>query len=548
MLLGYATGELDAAHAGIEPYSEVGGLEAGLAGQLAECIAAVQGWWADSRLARQPAQWGTRLRILMQTFLLPANEADREVLAALGEGLADWLQACEAAGFDEDVDVSVVRESWLEAVDTPGIGSRFKAGGVTFCTLLPLRAIPFELVCLLGMNDGDFPRRQPRSDFDLMALAGQARPGDRSRRDDDRQLMLDALLSARRALYISWSGHSVRDNQEQQPSVLVAQLRDYLTAGWGQEAVQARTTTHPLQPFSRRYFEAGSGRPGEEAVLTYAKQWRSAHVDRSGEAVPGASSAGATPLLPALKLDLAALTRFLRNPVRAFFDERLQVRFDDAPSAAPDDEVFAVTGLADWRLADDVLATWTAGAARAAGASEAPADRTAVRAALARQAARGVLPLAGPGLVEQERLAARLSPMLLQWQTDLRTHATPTDAVPVDVRTSQGDTLRDVVGQLRAAAPGTSLHEGATHITLVTGKLLRPKAGAKPKEADGAAIPVTDILLKVRLDKLLGPWLQWLAGAAAGQPIALILIGADVRLEIRPPSVDAKHSLSLIHI
>ena len=139
----------------------------------------------------------------------------------------------------------MLREAWLDGVDAPGVAQRFKAGGVTFCTLLPMRAIPFDVVCLLGMNDGDYPRRASRSDFDLMALPGQARPGDRSRRDDDRQLMLDALLSARRVLYISWAGRSVRDNQEQPPSVLVAQLRDYLAAGWGPAVVAPRTHRTP---------------------------------------------------------------------------------------------------------------------------------------------------------------------------------------------------------------------------------------------------------------------------------------------------------------
>src|SRR5256885_14391599 len=95
-----------------------------------------------------------------------------------------------------------------------------------------------------------------------MALPGQQRPGDRARRDDDRQLMLEALLSARRALYISWAGHHVRDNSEQPPSVLVSQLRDYLETGWrgegGQPLLAQRTQQHPLQPFSRRYFEERS--------------------------------------------------------------------------------------------------------------------------------------------------------------------------------------------------------------------------------------------------------------------------------------------------
>ena len=290
MLLGYATGELPQAPGfdGIEPYAEVAGLGAGLAGALADLLHQLAGWWADASTPRTPRAWADRLRSLLADVFAATDEAERAMLAALSDALADWLQACEAAGFDEPVSLDVVREAWLDAVDEPGVSRRFKAGGVTFCTLLPLRAIPFQVVCLLGMNDGDYPRRGSRSDFDLMALPDQARPGDRSRRDDDRQLMLDALLSARRVLYISWSGRSPRDNQEQPPSTLVAQLRDYLACGWGAPVLEQRTTEHPLQPFSRRYFEpSAAGDPGR--LFTYAGEWRVAHDDRAPSAVPAAS-------------------------------------------------------------------------------------------------------------------------------------------------------------------------------------------------------------------------------------------------------------------
>jgi exodeoxyribonuclease V gamma subunit len=129
------------------------------------------------------------------------------------------------------------------------------------------------VVCLLGMNDGDFPRRAPPVRFRPAGAAGMARPGDRSRRDDDRYLMLEALLAARDKLYVSWVGRNVRDNSEQPASVLVSQLRDYLAPA-GSSTCDARTTVHALQPFSRRYFEQGG-------LLTYAGEWRAAHARRT---------------------------------------------------------------------------------------------------------------------------------------------------------------------------------------------------------------------------------------------------------------------------
>ena len=260
MLLGYAAGSLAglpqaAGWAGIEPYAEVGGLDAELAGSLAHLLRALLDWWQCCELEATPAVWAERGRALLKALFTPAEELDGQVLEALERALSAWVLACEQAGFEQAVSLHALRQSWIEALNEPGLEQRFRAGGVTFCTLMPMRAVPFEVVCLLGMNDGDYPRRSPRSDFDLMGLAGQQRPGDRSRQRDDRQLMLEALLSARRQLYVSWTGRSIRDNGEQPPSVLVSQLRDYLAAIWGRSCVESRTTEHPLQPFSRRYFE-----------------------------------------------------------------------------------------------------------------------------------------------------------------------------------------------------------------------------------------------------------------------------------------------------
>lgn len=203
MLLGYATGSLaELAQAsgwqGIEPYAEVGGLDAELAGSLAHLLQALTQWWQHSTQSASPADWCERARWLLAALFKPVDELDTQAIAALDEGLSAWRTACDQAGFVQQAPLAALRQGWLEALEVPRLEQRFRAGGVTFCTLMPMRAIPFQVVCLLGMNDGDYPRRAMRSDFDLMGQPGQFRPGDRSRQHDDRQLMLEALLSARR--------------------------------------------------------------------------------------------------------------------------------------------------------------------------------------------------------------------------------------------------------------------------------------------------------------------------------------------------------------
>jgi len=85
-----------------------------------------------------------------------------------------------------------------------------------------MRSIPFRVVCVLGMQDGSFPRCPAPPSFDLMAK--QPRTGDESQRDDDRYLFLETLLSARDRFYVELRRQSVRDNSPRPPSVAVSEL------------------------------------------------------------------------------------------------------------------------------------------------------------------------------------------------------------------------------------------------------------------------------------------------------------------------------------
>ncbi len=194
MLLGYAVGT-GAACEGIEPYDEIGGLDAALIGPLVALLDALNDAHQALSLPAAPAQWGERLQRLMQLFFLPSSEHDDYLLGQLEQLRETWLETCESVGLQDELPLTVVREAWLAGLDQGRLSQRFLAGAVNFCTLMPMRAIPFKLVCLLGMNDGDYPRAQPPLDFDLMG--SDYRPGDRSRREDDRYLLLEALLSAR---------------------------------------------------------------------------------------------------------------------------------------------------------------------------------------------------------------------------------------------------------------------------------------------------------------------------------------------------------------
>lgn len=130
------------------------------------------------------------------------------------------------AHYQHEIPLVLIRDELTVRFDDEKISQRFLAGSLNFCTLMPMRSIPFKAVCLLGMNDGVYPRNIQPLGFDLMAE--KRRRGDRKRRDDDRYLFLEALSSAEKYLYISYIGKSIRDDRECNPSVLIKELQDYI--------------------------------------------------------------------------------------------------------------------------------------------------------------------------------------------------------------------------------------------------------------------------------------------------------------------------------
>jgi exodeoxyribonuclease V gamma subunit len=224
---------------------------------------------------------------------------------------------------------------------------------VTFCTLVPMRSIPFQVVCLIGMNNDTYPRPHRPPDFDLMLT--DFRKGDRSRRQDDRYLFLEALISARRCLYLSYVGNSIRDNSVIPPSVLLSELLDVIDQGFCVDSGPAQQhilTRHPLQSFSRHYFTADSDNR-RTRLFSYSQELaelsRAAGQSRSDApsfidaAVPAAEAEWR-------QLDSAQLIRFFHHPARFFLRERLGIQLLAGSEPLPDHEPFVLDGLTAYQL------------------------------------------------------------------------------------------------------------------------------------------------------------------------------------------------------
>lgn len=357
MLLGYAMESAQGEWQSVLPYDESSGLIAELVGHLASLLMQLNIWRRGLAQERPLEEWLPVCRDMLNAFFLP----DAETEAAMTLIEQQW-QAVIAQGlgaqYNEAVPLSLLRDELAQRLDQERISQRFLAGPVNICTLMPMRSIPFKVVCLLGMNDGVYPRQLAPLGFDLMSQ--KPRRGDRSRRDDDRYLFLEALISAQQKLYISYIGRSIQDNSERFPSVLVQELIDYIGQSHylpGDEALncdesEAKVKAHITCMHTRMPFDPQNYLPGEQQ--SYAREWLPA-ASQSGEAHSDFVQPLPFEMPPTLLLE--SLQRFWAHPVRAFFQMRLRVNFRAQESEIPDTEPFTLEGLTRYQINQQLLNT-----------------------------------------------------------------------------------------------------------------------------------------------------------------------------------------------
>lgn len=310
-------------------------------------------------------------------LLYEADESEQSDLQILRETL-DKMSAHNAQ-YIQDIDQDVFVSELQQNIQEKGVGQRFLAGYVNFCTLMPMRSIPFKMVCLLGINDTDYPRQTVPMGFDLMRLA-PAKRGDRSRRLDDRYLFLEALLSAREQLYFSYLGFSQKDNSPLAPSILLSELLEYCQQGFsltGQLSLEAKETEqnllnhltchHKLQPFNESYYLAGSNdnqhkghfsfNQKQQLIATQIKQPLAAFTFNAVDL-----GTGTEPQVDAIQTDsmsiqiaLDDLIQFFHNPAKAFIMHRWQSRFYPVGDVNSDEEPFAFDGLDRYLLTDRLV-------------------------------------------------------------------------------------------------------------------------------------------------------------------------------------------------
>lgn len=511
MLLGYAvgidpTGRQDNDWHDIEPYGDVAGLDAALAGPLALLLNKIEALLQTLARPAAPAEWGERLKNLLLDFFESTNTDETYLLMQLQASLERWVDACENAELTEPLTLPVVREYWLSQIDQGGLSQRFFAGNLTFATLMPMRAIPFRRIYLLGMNDGEYPRTHTAMDFDLMAR--DYRPGDRSRREDDRYLFLEALLSAREHLHISWVGRSIHDNTDRPPSVLVSQMRDHIGACWqldespgGDKLLDALTIEHRMQPFSKDYFGCIEAK---SPLFTYAREWRPEPTSRTAAAPPLAEKL-ALPVFDA-PVPLGQLIGFMKDPVKTFFRERLGVYYEIDDLTSEDQEPFSIGPLAQWALQDELIQV------RLDAKRQGNPETEAVQRQLARIRRQGILPTGSVTELMQAWLAEPLDAMFDLYEAACQTWPMPLEDEDIAFEHPVNGQILMIQGRLTQLF--ADAQQARCRIELNTSNLIEKN--------------------KYRRDRLIPAWIQHLAGHLDGRPLTSLLIGKNGQVVLRP--------------
>ncbi|TWH99714.1 DNA helicase/exodeoxyribonuclease V gamma subunit [Luteimonas cucumeris] len=377
LLLGHASGDVDDDNtdgdliAGVAPYTEIEGSALVALDTLVRLLRVLARHERRLDAAMTPAQWRERLLGLLDALLpLPLQgHAEQRALERLRQLIGDFADGAQRAGFDAALPPEVVRAHFAAALAQADTRAPLLTGGVSFGRMVPMRLLPFRAICVLGMNDGDYPRRDPGAGLNQLTAelgSSRRRPGDRSLRDDDRFLFLQLFAAAADVFYLSYLGAHPRDGSAREPSLLVAELLD-AAAAYHDDPVAARRALvvhHPLQPFAPAAF-GGDSDGDEPRRYSYRDEWHpAADVDRTQRMAPERWLVEALPPPAATQiLALVELRNFLRDPADAFLRQRLAIRLPEAIAAGDDCEPLSPppAGLQRWQLQQAVFAACARG-------------------------------------------------------------------------------------------------------------------------------------------------------------------------------------------
>ena len=331
---------------------------------------------------RSIADWVKYIeQVVMDLVFLPADEPNED-FSALTDRLRRYNELAEL--MEETVAYEIFAHNIVAALASESRTSLFVNDGITFCSLIPMRSIPFKVVAMLGMNHDKFPRKEKAVNFNLITQKHEL--GDRNVKDNDKHLFLETILSARQFLYISYLGKSVSDNTDKPASILVEELISYIQAGSVDEEIKTEdiVITQPLHAFSNRY------NGDEKKLYRYADANEGVYAqlfkNKPANALPDFA-----------EIRFSDVVNFYKNSVKAYYNKTLGIYYGQDEVLLQDTELFEIGGLEQWSIKNAMLPV------------ENEEDVLQLRHKLVRQ---GALPLKNIGIAASGKIYETVSPVI----------------------------------------------------------------------------------------------------------------------------------------
>jgi exodeoxyribonuclease V gamma subunit len=294
---------------------------------------------AERRADRSIADWTKYVESVLHNFVCEPHEDLDEEFTIITNQLAEMNVASELLG--ENISYEIFNYRFVQSLSSKTKAGSFAGGGITFCSLIPMRSIPFKVVALLGLNFDKFPRRETPLGFDLRK--NERRPGDRNIKENDKHLFLETVLSAIDYLYLSYIGQNAKDNTSLPPSAVIDELVDYIQSKCEIEKVRdIIITKHPLHLFSRKYAKENT------VFYNYLDDKRieienKLNIEKQNDT------------LDFQEISVDSLIQFFKNPFKAYYNKILKIYYDDDQVLLSETEMFDLDGLSQWSLKQELM-------------------------------------------------------------------------------------------------------------------------------------------------------------------------------------------------
>jgi len=359
LLMGYAVPQAAGLVDDVIPFDSVEGTSADVLGRFLNFLVVLWYFFDEAQKPKKLEDWINFCDNLINTMLdVESHLQDYENIQNLFSSLRAIVTDIS---LNEDIEFLVIK-SWIDDfLSEQRVSSNFLSKGITFCQLLPMRSIPFKVVCLLGMNDGQFPRLDEHLSFDILrneAYKDTLPRCIRSKRNDDRYLFLESIISAQEYLFISYQGQNPKDLSLKEPSVVVSELLEYIERGF---YVQDQSTSirdvlitkHHLHHFHPAYFQE------HRKYFSYSQKWleeSSALYGQKQEYKPLILEPVESQKVDVITID--EIVQFFANPARYFITKVLGIYLRDEVIELDSNEMLSISDNLDKYILNNEIVTW----------------------------------------------------------------------------------------------------------------------------------------------------------------------------------------------